>query len=96
MAFLHNSLRSQQLLKAIAAGDCYLFVELLYSFITTLQNYLWSTLTEVDKDQYMTSKETPQTFWRLKIENTGQLIKSCEFSLANMSYTELWLLQVLF
>lgn len=62
-------------------------MKLLYSFITTFQNYLQSTVTEIVKDQYMTSKETTQTSWRLKIENTGQVIRSCELNLAYMSYT---------
>lgn len=49
MSILDNNLRSEILLRTVAAGVCYFFVKILHSFFATFQNYLQSTLAEANK-----------------------------------------------
>lgn len=84
MSVLDDSLKSEKLPKAVAAGICYFFVKFLHSFFT-FQNCLQSTLTEANKISSLPAMNPP-TFQRLKMKNTGQLIQSCQFNLAIISY----------
>lgn len=51
MSILDKNLRSEILLRTVAAGVCYFFVKFLHSFFATFQNYLQSTLVEAKKNK---------------------------------------------
>lgn len=65
MSVLDDSLRSEKLPKAVAAGICYFFVKFLHSFFT-FQNCLQSTLTEANKISSLPATNPPNF---PKIEN---------------------------